>query len=497
MSIQWKLKGFVSDTIVYGIGSMFSRAFAFFLIPLYTHYLDKNQYANLILLQLIFTVISFFLALNSGVFFYYYEYKREKIKKAVFTNWIVYSIAASGLFVLLSAAFYPLIKPIFEFAENDQHTRDTFFVTFLLMIVQFFPYVIFLTYFNLLRINLKPKKAVAITAADAILVIIFVVYFLAFQNMGIRGVVLGQLIAKTILAVGILLVGFYKYFDLRIVSWALMKRIFVYSSPYFFSSTFLWVMNSSDKILGTQLLESQAQVAFLGLAMQITMPIMMLAGIVSQAYGPYVMSIRHEENAKDTYAEILSLVVFASVIISVMLLAVSPFLIDILADETFYATLEIIPLFAFATVISIIMNQICIGLNLAKKNTYIAVATIFGALLGFIFNLYLQPVMGIRAAGYSQIIAYAVTGIIVHIYSQKFMPIRYDFKWAINILAVMALTIVALEMTERFKILDPHHGYIAVCSLSLLILAIIGERKYKPTKYVLDLLKKRRFVNIE
>ena len=52
MSIQGKLKGFLSDTVIYGVGSMFSRAFAFFLIPLYTGYLDKAQYANLILLQL-------------------------------------------------------------------------------------------------------------------------------------------------------------------------------------------------------------------------------------------------------------------------------------------------------------------------------------------------------------------------------------------------------------------------------------------------------------
>ena len=102
MSTHGKLKGFLWDFIVYGIGSMFSRAFAFFLIPLYLIYLDKPQYANLILLQLIFTVCSFFLVLNSGVFFYYYEYKSEKIKKTVFSSWHAYELVMFSLNLLAS-----------------------------------------------------------------------------------------------------------------------------------------------------------------------------------------------------------------------------------------------------------------------------------------------------------------------------------------------------------------------------------------------------------
>ena len=250
-------------------------------------------------------------------------------------------------------------------------------------------------------------------------------------------------------------------------------------------------MGSIDKIIGTQLLDSQAEVAFLGLAMQITMPIMMLAGIISQSYGPYVMSIRHEEDANNTYIEIFSLVVYGSAVASVMLLTVSPFLVDILADKTFYPTLKIIPLFALATVISIMMTQICLGLSLTKKNIYIAIATITGALIGFFFNLYLQPILGIKAAGYAQIIAYSVSGVIVHKYSQKFMPIEYNIKWALGILLVMTACIILLGLSENWFSQSPHITYLVIGSFTLLVLGLIGENKFNFIQLVKDFYKKR------
>lgn len=479
MSIQEKLKGFLSDTIIYGIGSIFSRSFAFLLIPLYTSYLDKSQYANLILLQLVFTVLSFFLALNSGVFFYYYEYKKDKLKKMVFANWVVYEIVISLFILLLSSIFYSLISPIFAVSENDAEAGKTFFVPFLLIILQLFPYLVFNTYYNLLRIKLEAKKSVIITIIDALLVIIFVVYFLVIAEMGITGVVLGQLVAKSILALGILLSGFYKYFNPKLVSWKITKKIVAYSSPFFLSSTLLWVMNSIDKILGTQLLTSQAEVAYLGLAMQVTMPTIMLAGVISQSYGPYVMSIKHEEDANNVYQEIFSLIVYGSAVASILLLTVSPFLVDILANETFYPTLKVIPLFILATIINIIMLQLCLGLNLAKKTGYIAIATIFGGVAGFIFNLFFQPILGIKAAGYSQILAYGLTSVIIYKYSQKFMYIEYDLKWTAHILLLMTGCIVLLNLLENWYFSAPHFTYLTVGGFTLLILGIYGERKYK------------------
>lgn len=478
MTANARLKGFISDTVIYGIGGIFSRAFAFFLIPLYTKYLDKPQYANLILLQLIFTVCSFFTALNSGVFFYYYEYKREKIKKTVFSSWLAYEIAISSLILLAGFLLYPLISPIFELPENASETGETFFIPFILIVLQLFPFLIYNTYYNLLRIKLKPQRAIILTVLDALLVVVFVVYFLVYAGMGVKGVVLGQLIAKTILAAGILISGFYKYLNYNLISWAMIKRMLFYSYPFFLSTTFLWVMNSSDKIIGTQLLKSQAEVAFLGLAMQVTMPIVILVSVISQAFGPYVMSIRHESDANRSYKEIFSFSVYSNVVFSTLVITISPFLIDVLANKTFYPVLTVIPLFALANTIEIIMTLFGLGLNLSKKNIYIAIATIVGGVIGFSLNIYLQPLLGIEAAGFAQLAAYAATGIIVYKYSQKFMYIEYDLKWMYSLLAILASVVLLITIANSWFLQKPHLMYLIIGNITLFILIILGERKY-------------------
>ena len=53
------------------------------LIPFYANYLGKVDYSNLVMLQSIFTILTFLLALNTGVFFYYYEYENPKYRKMV------------------------------------------------------------------------------------------------------------------------------------------------------------------------------------------------------------------------------------------------------------------------------------------------------------------------------------------------------------------------------------------------------------------------------
>ena len=111
--------------------------------------------------------------------------------------------------------------------------------------------------------------------------------------------------------------------------------------------------------------------------------------------------------------------------------------------------------------------------------------------MGFLFNLYLQPILGIKAAGYAQIVAYSVSGVIVHKYSQKFMPIGYNIKWALGILMVMTGCIVLLGLSEVWYSQSPHITYLVIGGLTLLVLGVIGENKYHFIQLVKDFYQKR------
>ena len=151
----------------------------------------------------------------------------------------------------------------------------------------------------------------------------------------------------------------------------------------------------------------------------------------------------------------------------------------ILADASYFPALDVVPLFAFASVLNVGMTQFCLGLNLSKKNIFVAVATIFGGITAIVANSAMQGWLGITAAGYAQILAYIVAGVIVYRYSRKYMPIDYDLNWASIPLLIVGAGIGATVVTKQSLSLDPYLAHFAFGAISIIALIILGESKYR------------------
>jgi O-antigen/teichoic acid export membrane protein len=120
-----RLKAFAGETVVYGFANVFSRAFAMFLIPLYTGFLGKIDYSNLIMLQSLFTVLTFLLALNSGVFYYYYEDENEPYRKKIFTSWFYYQLGISLLLMAILIFSSDYLKNLFIINNENEEVIST------------------------------------------------------------------------------------------------------------------------------------------------------------------------------------------------------------------------------------------------------------------------------------------------------------------------------------------------------------------------------------
>ena len=143
---------------------MFSRIFAMFLIPLYANYLGKIDYSNLVMLQAVFSVLTFLTALNAGVFFYYYEYDNLRYRKIVLTSWFYYQLVVSicVLFVLLFSSQF-----LYRLFVVDTTNADSLKLCLVLIGVQLFPYIFNNTNLNFFRIERKAKSAITIVLLEA------------------------------------------------------------------------------------------------------------------------------------------------------------------------------------------------------------------------------------------------------------------------------------------------------------------------------------------
>ncbi len=79
------IKSIFKHTAVYGISSSLNRAAGFFLIPVYTRYLEPEEYGILALCQAMISLLTilFEMGMNSALLRYFFEYDREKDKKSL------------------------------------------------------------------------------------------------------------------------------------------------------------------------------------------------------------------------------------------------------------------------------------------------------------------------------------------------------------------------------------------------------------------------------
>jgi len=472
-----KIKGFIGETIIYGFANVFSRVFAMILIPFYAEYLGKIDYANLVMLQSLFTILTFMLALNSGVFFYYYEYERLKYRKIVFTSWFYYELAFSLLFILFLFLSSSWIGNFFITSGSNSEEIN---LCILLVGIQLIPYTFNNTNINLFRIDRKPKMVMIIVFLEALFTLGLVYLALFILNYGLAGVVVGQIAARSLVVLLFLKTSAF-YINFKNYSNKLLKKILVYTWPFFIISIFGWLITSMDKFIGAQTLLDKSDVAILSLSMQLVIPIVVLADMIRMAVGPFVMSIHKESDADKTYQQIYDLSIFASCVVVVLVIAATPFLTLILTNASFLTVIDVVPLMALASIFSLAANQFSISFNLVKKNVYILYATVLAGIFGIIINYFFMGKYGFVVSGYSQIISYLVMGIFLYIAGRKVAKQKIALKNSIFLLLPVLIFILFVAWDVNSILNGNYLLLIIVGIITLILLSLLYMKSQKLT----------------
>lgn len=478
-----RIKEFTIETFFYGFANVFSRFFAMLLIPIFTGFLGKIDYANFVMLQSTFSFLTILLALNSGVFFYYYEYENIKYRKIVFTSWFYYQIFVA-LFILISLLFLSsFINKLF--IVNEENITSLRWCVALLG-VQLFPFILNTTNINLFRIDRKPKKVVGIVFFESLFTLIFVYISLKFLNGGLVGVVLAQILARSLIALLYLKISVF-YFNINYFSKKILSKIFVFAWPFLVTGTLGVIIANVDKFIGASVLSNKEDVAVLALAMQLVIPIIVLADMIRMALGPYIMSIRKEKDMAQTYQTVFELSVFAGFVVLIAIVLASPFLTLLLADISYIEVVKIVPLFAIANVISMASTQIAVNFSLAKKTVFILYSTTIGSIIVVVFNFLFLSKYGVIVSGVSQIVSYFSMALFLYYFGRKYTAMEIKIK---NTLALLLIVLIYV-LSIYFIYPDIEKGnYILLTLSSLFSLFIITQIYLKQQglnfKYVLN-----------
>lgn len=440
-------KNLFKQTAIYGLATVIPRMFGFFLVPLYTELLPKEEYGRV---NVIFAFLIFFnVLLSYGMetsFFRFYN--TEENKKSVVETSMVSIFWTTLLFLAVALLFRNAIS------------------SFIIIDIQYITYIIWILAldalgiipFSKLRAYQKPLFYALIKIGNVIVNLGLNIFFLIYlpkiaavypdsftATFYFEGFQVGYIFVSNIFASLLtLLVLLPIYFQ---VKWkfhfALWKRMMKYGFPILIAGIAFAINDQFDKILLKELLPDgvgEAQVGIYSACYKLGLFMVLFRTAYTLGIEPFFFSYASNENAKQTYAAITKyFVIFGSLMTLGVIVFADVLKLIMIRDSSYWNAMGVVPLIILANFFLGIYTNLSVWYKLTNRTHIGAYISIVGAIITLVLNYLLIPTMSYYGSAIATIAAYGTMMVISYILGNKYYPIPYEMK---KITAYLAISIV-------------------------------------------------------
>ncbi len=413
------LKSFSKNTIIYAFGGIVLRFTSFLLIPLYTHYLSKEEFG---LLQTLLFSVQFLITLNDvGMrtalvrFFSDYEIKN---KLNILIGSSISIIFTSGL-VLVFLTFLIPDSLVSDFS-NSVDMSYIVLLTVLVSLTQTLSLHI-LSYF---RAKEQSKTYSIISFGAAIILLLSTVVFLVVLEMGIIGVLISQILTYGLIWISIFIWITFKHgvkIDLNTLG-----VLFRFGSPLIFVMAGHLIMNT----IGIYLLgifRNLEEVAIYSLAYKVAMiSYMVVIGPFQAAYEPFIFKNKNDKNLASNISKIITYISLIYSLTAVTLLFVFRDFIGVIAPEdygySYYLIFLLLPGLGFTT-----FNYIGQSLLYLKNKTRTSGAIVISiTAISLVISYFTVESFGILGLIFSINFYIILNGLVLYLFGNRIFPIKIE-----------------------------------------------------------------------
>jgi O-antigen/teichoic acid export membrane protein len=431
-----QIKNLGKHTFIYAIGSAIQTLVGFILVPIYTHFLSPAEYGQLEILNTILLILTMLLSFGfASAILKVHERDcptEEEKKKAIGTMYF-FVIPLATIFSLLAFLF---IKSLARLTLGNIEYANLILLTLVTNII-----TIFLALsFAVLRTKEKSISYVLLSLLKFILILIFNIYFVTKLNLGIFGILSGNLIAQVISSV-IFLPSVAKYAKF-VISKRLLSKLLSFGMAIIPASIAMWIMDLSDRYF-LKHFSDFTEVGLYSLGYKVGMVISVLLVVPFQLSWPTIsFALAKRADVRKIYSKVLT---YFFLISSFLALGVSLFssqIVKLLAPESFYSAARVIPLISFSYVFYGIHFVISPGLHLMEKTKYYPLLVGIPAVLNLILNYYFVPIYGIMGAAMTTFVCFVFMVILTYFVSNHFYPVKYEWSRLLKITFVLILALI-------------------------------------------------------
>jgi O-antigen/teichoic acid export membrane protein len=414
-----KLKKTIKHTAVYSLGNISTKLVGLVLLPLYTTHLTTSEYGILSIIEITSQILIGMFTFNipqAMIRWCATEKDKTKEKSIIFTT--IFSVTLIAVFVVI--ALLPLNSQLSQLLFESGKFSNYFT---LLVIWSFFS-LINRVPASLIRLREKSVFFAVIMVSKFTIIMLLNIYFVAFADMGIEGIVWGQIIGEIYSL--IITIPMMARNSHPKVNYKVFKEMLSYGWPLAFSAVSSLILASGDRYVLTYYL-TFSSVGIYALAQKIASVInTFLLHSFQQGFLPIAFKMFNEQAPKRFFSKTLTYFTFILTITALGLSLFSREFIFAFTEEAYYSAYLIVPFIAFAQVIKGINFVLTIGFHHAKKTGVYALIIVGGMVLTVALNFLLIPFFEIYGAAIAMVISYTVMTIFTYYYSQKLYFIKFE-----------------------------------------------------------------------
>jgi O-antigen/teichoic acid export membrane protein len=441
-STKKHVKKLAGQTLIYGLGNILNRAITFLLLPLYTNILSQENFGS-------YTLIYTFLGLMNVLYLYGTDAafmrffipesddaKRKTIFSTLYSGVLFSTLGISALLLLIT----PSIAGFFD----DSGNQNTYlYLATLILTLDGLSFIPVLTF----RALQKPMRYSAIIFAEVLINLGLNILFVAVLNYGLEGALWANVISSL---TKLILSSFALWgrFEFKIKS-TLWREMMSFGLPTMPAVFFAMVTGLADRFILKGFFNKET-VALYGAGYKIGIVMALVVTAFRFAWQPFFLSISKQDNAKQTYAKVLTL--FVSVAGFVFLIVshiIAPFITQPIFGKTlippsYEPGMIVIPIVMLGFLIQGIYVNLVVGMYIQKKTHLSALFTGAGMLVNLTANYLFFAVFHapFYMAAWSFVMAQGAQTLFLYIKSKQFYPVPYE----IGKLTLLAVSLAGLYL---------------------------------------------------
>ncbi len=442
------LRKTLKHTAIYGLGNISNKLVGLLLLPLYTDYLTTSEYGILSSIEISsqLLIVLFTINLPQAMLLWSATEKNiEKEKSIIFST-------------LMGIAFIAVIVVVGLFPFNKEFSlilfeSDKFSVYFQLLLIWFFFGSLNKVPLSLIRLREKATFFSVLMFVKFLLILVLNIYFVAFANLGVEGIVYGQIageIFALILTAPMMLRNMKVRFELSV-----LKNMMIYGIPLAFTSISSLLLSSGDRYVMLYFLSSSV-VGIYALAQKIGGVInVFLLNSFQQGFMPIAFKMFDQKNSKRFFSKVLTYYTLILASAALFLSLYSKEVIHLLTEKSYYESFAIVPFIAFAFVIKGINSVFTLGYHYSRKTGVYAVIIVSGMILNITANIFLIPWLEMYGAGISMLGSYIFMAVLSYMHSRKLYFVPYEIAKVLKILLLsVSLFLISVYLPNINFVID-------------------------------------------